>query len=335
MAGTAKISEIIRVSNHDMESLADSIISYLVKYLEACQGAIFVIDDADKSRPVLEMKGCFAYDRKKYIDKKIDIKQGLVGQSVAEKGTIYLTDIPDDYMQITSGLGGAKPTSVLIVALTTDEAAAGAMELALFRELQPYEIDFVEKVSENIASSLILSKNNAHTIRLLKEAQQLSDQLGQQEEELRQNMEEMQATQEELARKQKAMEQAQEELNISKGHLDRLVDSIPVPINVKDRGHRIVQVNAAFCNIMKKDKEYLIGKTVHDRFAKEQAEKFWEGDEKVFNANEIQVNEETVKYTGDETKTVVTYKYPFTSADDQVYLVTTIVDLSQRKAVGA
>ena len=42
---------------------------------------------------------------KNILQKHIDIGEGLVGQTAIEKGTIYITDVPDNFVTITSGLG--------------------------------------------------------------------------------------------------------------------------------------------------------------------------------------------------------------------------------------
>ena len=107
--GLAKFSDILRLYNNDIEKLADIFIKELVKYLDAVQGGIFLINDADEKNKTLQLISAFAFNRKKYIDKKILIGEGLVGTCAIEKKTINLTEIPDEYIAITSGLGEAPP----------------------------------------------------------------------------------------------------------------------------------------------------------------------------------------------------------------------------------
>lgn len=197
--GVAKFAEILR-ANSDMDQLCTEIIRNLVKYLGANQGGIFIVNDEGRD-PVLELKACYAYDRQKHLEKKIGLGDGLVGQSWLEKDTIFLTDVPTDYINITSGLGLATPTCVIIVPLLYNEEVNGVIEIASFNVFKPYEIEFIEKVAQSIASTLSSVTINHRTAKLLGESRELAEQLKSQEEELRQNQEEMQATSEETERR--------------------------------------------------------------------------------------------------------------------------------------
>ncbi len=199
--GLAKFGEILRLDK-DLPYLTGHILSHLVKYVKANQGAFFIVNDANKKAITLDMLACYAYDRKKYLDKSLQTGQGLLGQCYLEKDIIYLTDVPDAYVQITSGLGQASPTSVLIVPLLNNGTVEGLLELASFNAFRDFEIAFIRKLAESIASAIAALKVNERTRRLLEQAQQQAEELRAQEEEIRQNMEEMSATQEEIQRKE-------------------------------------------------------------------------------------------------------------------------------------
>lgn len=212
--GIAQFSEMLRQNNNDITKLAEEIITSLVKYLKANQGAIFIVqDELDHEEPYLEMKGCYAWDRKKYLKLRIHKGEGLVGQAWQEGDSIYLTDVPENYVTIASGLGEANPTSILIVPLKVNEQIFGVVELASFDEFPEYQRDFVAKIGESIASTISMVKVNEKTARLLKESQIMTEQMQAQEEEMRQNMEELQATQEEMERNQNIIRQREGILN--------------------------------------------------------------------------------------------------------------------------
>jgi len=204
-SGMAKFGEILRNYSNDYEKLSDEIISNLVKYIEANQGALFIIAESaegEDDRDYMELAACYAWNKKKFVDKKIFKGEGLAGQAWLEGDTIYLTDIPDDYINITSGLGSANPKSILIVPLKVNEEIHGVMEIASFEEFKDFEIEFVERISESIASTISSVKVNERTQKLLKESTMMTEQMRAQEEEMRQNMEELQATQEKIQRDQ-------------------------------------------------------------------------------------------------------------------------------------
>lgn len=196
--GLAKFGEILRGSNDDMEEFSFRIVSNLVKYLDANVGGFYIINDDNPQDIYIELVSCYAYGRQKYIKKRVEFGVNIIGQSVQEKSTIFLTEIPNEYIKITSGLGSDTPRSLLAVPLKMNEIVYGVVEVASFNIFEPYQIEFVEKLGESIASTISSVKINMHTARLLSESQEKSERLAQQEEEVRQNIEEMQATQDEL-----------------------------------------------------------------------------------------------------------------------------------------
>ncbi|WMN07102.1 PAS domain S-box protein [Marivirga arenosa] len=199
--GLAKFSELLRTYNENMRDFGFQIISETVKYVEANQGAIFLVQEEEEEE-YLEMVGCYAYERRKLAKKKIYKGQGLVGQCLQEKDLIYITDVPEKYVKITSGLGHALPRHIIIIPLLNDEKMVGAMEIASFKILEDYQIKFLQDLAKNIGASLSVIQVNENTQKLLEESQKMSAELQANEEEMRQNMEEMEATQEEMSRNQ-------------------------------------------------------------------------------------------------------------------------------------
>ncbi|MEM7107766.1 MAG: GAF domain-containing protein, partial [Bacteroidota bacterium] len=130
--GLASVGEILRNHSDNLDNLCDQVIGELVSYMKANQGGIFVMVEDTDDQPYLELKACRAYERRKFLEKKVEIGQGLVGQAAIEKRTIYMTNIPEDYLNITSGLGLASPSSLLIVPLKTDDKIMGVIEIASF-----------------------------------------------------------------------------------------------------------------------------------------------------------------------------------------------------------
>ncbi|MDX2196770.1 MAG: GAF domain-containing protein [Cytophagales bacterium] len=204
--GLAEIGGILRSNYNTSEELYDNVLRFVVKYLHVNQGGLYEIIEDDGNKH-LELRSCYAYERKKFQEKRIEIGEGLLGQCVLENDKILLTDIPPSYVAITSGLGEATPSCILIAPLKVVDNCVGVIELASFHVLEEHEIAFVEKISESIASTLSTIKINERTKKLLEDSQVQSEQLRSQEEEMRQNMEELHATQEEMQRKQADMEQ--------------------------------------------------------------------------------------------------------------------------------
>jgi signal transduction protein with GAF and PtsI domain len=213
--GLAMFSEILHNTNISTFNLYDKVIANLVKYLHANQGGLFVINDDDNINTFIELVACYAYERKKYLNKKIESGEGLIGQCVLEVETIYLTEIPSQYVTITSGLGEATPRSLIIVPLKINEKIYGVIEIASFREFKNHERLFIEKLAESIASIIATSKTAERTQRLLEESQMKEEKLRAQEEEMRQNLEELHTTQEQMKRQEEEMINNMQEMVVS------------------------------------------------------------------------------------------------------------------------
>ncbi len=203
--GLAQFGELLRNTNNDIEELSLNIIQYIVNYLGINQAGFFLLNTPAEGEAYFELKAFIAYNRKKFADKIIKKEEGLIGRCAMEKQTIYLTDVPNDYMNITSGLGEANASAALIVPLIANNKTLGVIELASFLKFQEFEIKFIEKIAESIASTLSVVQTNIQTNKLLQETQEQAEKMLQQEEELRQNLEEMQATQEESDRRELEM----------------------------------------------------------------------------------------------------------------------------------
>lgn len=241
--GMAKFVEILRSKGDDMARLSDDIIRNLIKYMNANQGALYVVNNQGKDT-FIEMVACYAYDRKKYLNKQILPGEGLIGQVVLEKESIYMTSLPDNYIHITSGLGDALPRQLLIVPLKIEDKVLGVVEIASFQEIKQYQIEFVEKLGESIASTISSVKVGENTHKLLLETQVQAEQLRSQEEEMRQNMEELSATQEEMHR-------VLAEVKKREAFMTSLIDSTNDSIITIDRDYKLISCNKTTYNTYK------------------------------------------------------------------------------------
>jgi putative methionine-R-sulfoxide reductase with GAF domain len=197
--GLAKFVLVLQ-SIENLKQLSNSIIINLVRMVKANQGAIFFLVKEDNEE-VLEMQACYAFNRSKHLTQKINPGDGIVGQAFLEKQTVYLKEVPEEFVRITSGLGESNPRYILIVPLKMNETVVGVVELASFTPFSQHIIAFIEKVGESIAHSVWSFRNAENTRLLLEESKIHAEEMRAQEEELRQNQEELQATQEAISRK--------------------------------------------------------------------------------------------------------------------------------------
>jgi len=239
-------NRILRVDNQNLEKLSYEIIKSLTTYLGAHMGGIYL--KSDQSNDIYELISHIGFDKTKYQKKTIESGEGDTGRCILEQETIFMNDIPREYATISSGLGHSVPVSVLIVPLISNLQMVGILEIESLKNIKPYQIAFVEKIAETIASTVATVKTNVRTTQLLDKSQKQAEELEQQEEEMRQNMEEMQATQEEASKLEAELTAAIEAYNEL------------LYITEYDLKGRILDINANYLKIHKARKSQLIGK---------------------------------------------------------------------------
>ena len=200
--GLNKVAQIIRDHQTDFESLCEKSVAFIVKYLKAQQGGLFVLNDEDESDQHISLVCCYAFDKKKFVQKRIEIGDGILGQAFLEGQPIYLTAVPDEYVKITSGLGEANPRCITIYPMKHNDAVVALLEIASFTPNDQYALEFLADACKSLAASIIAIQSNVKTKMLLEKSQQQAEEMRAQEEEMRQNMEELEATQEEMKRRE-------------------------------------------------------------------------------------------------------------------------------------
>jgi HAMP domain-containing protein/putative methionine-R-sulfoxide reductase with GAF domain len=217
VTGQAKFGDLLRDNQEEVKVLGDKVISELVNYMEANQGSLYLVNDDDDKNEYLELISCYAWGRKKFTEQKIDKGQGLAGQAWQECNAIYITDVPSDYVKITSGLGEATPSCILIQPLAVNDEIYGIIEIASFNNWEGYQLEFLAKIAESIGSTISGVRITQKTKYLLEQSQQQTEEMRAQEEEMRQNQEELQATQEEMERQKGELEEEIAVLKKTKG----------------------------------------------------------------------------------------------------------------------
>lgn len=247
-SGRDQISNILRLHNN-LEDLAYETIKSLIEYINAIQGAFYFYDE---QRKTLKNIASYAYNRRKYINQEFSVGIGLVGQSAYEMDTIYRTEIPDDYVTISSGIiGDNKPKSLLIVPLISDEKLQGIIEFASFdEEIPELKIKFLEQLSSIIAQTVFNLKVNARTEALLADSQKMTEELKENEEELKQNAEEMKATHEELERSNTNLETKIQEVENAQKKMHSLLENASEIIAIYNKDQKLTYMSPSVANIL-------------------------------------------------------------------------------------
>jgi HAMP domain-containing protein/CheY-like chemotaxis protein/signal transduction histidine kinase len=192
----AKFSRMMQ-GQKDLEALSKLIMSELTPLVSAHHGAFYIMDDADHT-PVLKLIASYAYKERKHVGNRFHLGEGLVGQAALEKKPILLTNVPDDYIRISSGLGEAPPRNVLVLPVMFEGEVKAIIELASFLPFSQIHQLFLDQFTESVGVVINMIAANMRTAELLEQSQSLTLELQSQSEELRKQQEELKKSNAEL-----------------------------------------------------------------------------------------------------------------------------------------
>jgi hypothetical protein len=190
--GLATINDVLAKNKHNFKLMSSNVLSSLAKYVDAPLGALYILNDDDPSDVHLELAadyGCGAELKKNR--KRVDLQSGILGASFSDNETKHITNIPDDFIRINSGLGDSKPASLLIVPLSLDNSVFGAVELARLQLFEQYEIEFIQKIAFSMATNLNTLRMNERNVRLIEQFKTQASTMQEKEEQIRLSLEEL------------------------------------------------------------------------------------------------------------------------------------------------
>ncbi len=170
------------------------ILSELAPVVSAQQGVFYIIDntvDGGGNEPELKLLASYAYRDRKSINNRFKLGEGLIGQAALEKGRILITNVPDDYVTIRSGLGAAAPRNIIVLPILFEGQVKAVMELSTAEEFNPTHRAFLDQLSETIGIVLNNIEANTRTEDLLKQSQSLTFELQNRQDDLQQTNEEL------------------------------------------------------------------------------------------------------------------------------------------------
>jgi CheY-like chemotaxis protein/HAMP domain-containing protein/signal transduction histidine kinase len=192
----AKFSRMMQ-GQKDLEAVSKLIMSELTPLVSAHHGAFYIMED-DNNTPVLKLIASYAYKERKHLGNRFYLGEGLVGQAALEKKPILLTNVPDDYIRISSGLGEAPPRNVIVLPVLFEGEVKAVIELASFLPFSQIHQLFLDQLAETVGVVINMISANMRTAELLEQSQSLTLELQSQSEELRKQQEELKRSNAEL-----------------------------------------------------------------------------------------------------------------------------------------
>ncbi|HEY0371116.1 MAG TPA: response regulator [Thermoanaerobaculia bacterium] len=203
----------------NLQTVSQMILSELAPVVSAAHGVFYTMD-ANGSEPVLKLAATYAYRERKHLNKQFHIGESLVGQAAFEKQRILITDAPEDYVQINSGLGEAKPMNIIVLPIVFEGAVLAVMELASFTRFTETYQSLLDQLTESIGVVLNTIQANMRTEELLAQSQSLAEELQTQQEELTETNKRLESQAKSLQASEELLKQQQEELQQTNEELE-------------------------------------------------------------------------------------------------------------------
>ncbi len=208
--GFAKISNILHRNTDDIRSVSNELISDLVMYVEAQQGVVYLVNDENEKDVFIEPVSFFAPGRTELNLKRIDFKEGVVGQVIFTNRRIHLQNVKETIPPIETGVAKIAVCDLFVMPLFAAGRVVGAVEIKSAQPLTVKMREFIERVAEPIASNILNLKANLLTRKLLEESQLKTRELAQQDDELRQINNELMVQSGRLKQSESALRKQQE-----------------------------------------------------------------------------------------------------------------------------
>ncbi|NOZ68855.1 MAG: response regulator [Deferribacteres bacterium] len=257
--GQAELNDRMR-GEQDISTLCRNIISYLVPYLEVQVGAIYTVGDDN----LLTLTSGYAYTGQQDFNRRYKFGEGLIGQAVLEKKRILLTDVPEDYIKIRSGMGEVTPRNIMIVPLLHDEEVQGVIELASFHRITDVRVEFIEQAAGDIAVSLHSARSRARMKALLRETQRQAEELKIREADLREANRELEEQAEILQESEVRLQIQQERLRQTNEELQRQKDDLKKKNIELENARRMIEEKARELEISGRYKSQFLANMSHE-----------------------------------------------------------------------
>jgi len=214
----AKFTRMLQ-GQRDLETVSKLILSELAPLVSAQHGVFYLMESGESHPAFLKLLSTYAYRERKHLANRFSLGEGLVGQCALEKERILITEVPGDYIKISSGLGELPPLNAVVLPVLFEGQVTAVIELASFRRFSEIHLTFFDQLTESIAIVLNTIAASMRTEELLKQSQSLAEELRSQQKELtetnqrlEQQAKTLQASEELLKRQQEQLQQTNEEL---------------------------------------------------------------------------------------------------------------------------
>jgi signal transduction histidine kinase/CheY-like chemotaxis protein/HAMP domain-containing protein len=191
----------------ELRTVGNLILSELAVLVNAQHGVLYV-NKLDNGQPLLQLVSTYAYRERKALAQEFRLGEGLVGQCAYEKSRILLSEVPGDYVRISSGLGTASPLNIVVLPVLFEGDVKAVIELASFDRFSDTHLSFLDQLTESVGVVMNTISATARTEELLTQSQALSAERLQTNDQLEQKAKALSEQNEEVERQKQGMDVA-------------------------------------------------------------------------------------------------------------------------------
>jgi two-component system, chemotaxis family, sensor kinase CheA len=250
-SGVSDVNELIR-GNTDLYNIATNVCNYLAESLQL-QTLTFYVSYGDQIR----LSGGYAMSQEKALGEIIELGSGYVGQAALTKKNILISDIPKDYLQVSTSIGHIHPSHIMVIPLVTENTVYGVIEVASFQEISLLKQALLDALKEPLAVAIRSVKQQTKTQALL-------DQTKKQAEELQSQQASMQAYNEKLETQQQKLLMSEAELKATNDELQDTTESLRHQKDEINKKNKEVEAKAAELEVSSKYKSEFLANMSHE-----------------------------------------------------------------------
>ena len=235
----ARLNRMLQ-GQRDVVTVSRTLLSELAPLVGAQHAVLYLMQlpragrGAPASAPYLTLTASYGYQERKTLSKDWRLGEGIVGQAALEKQRLLIANLPEDYIQIVSGLGQARPRNLVVLPILFEHQVKAVIELAAFDPFQAIHLNFLDQLAEGLGIVFNSIETAANTEMLLRQqAQKLEGEFTSQQDELQKINAELEGKARQLAEQNAEVERKNREIEDARRSLQEKAEQLTLTSKYK------------------------------------------------------------------------------------------------------
>ncbi|WP_414691143.1 HAMP domain-containing protein [Noviherbaspirillum sp.] len=228
----ARLTRMLQ-GQRDIITMSRTLLSELAPLVGSQHAVLYVMQSGQNNPLHLKLMASYGYQERKNLSNEWSMGEGVVGQAAFEKQRILMTNLPDDYIQIVSGLGQAAPRNIVVLPILFEGQVKAVIELAAFERFQAIHLNFLDQLAEGLGIVFNSIETASRTEALLQQSQSLANELKSQQDELQKTNAELEQKARQLSEQNAEVERKNREIEIARSNLQEKAEQLSLTSKYK------------------------------------------------------------------------------------------------------